>query len=78
LQAVLTVPPNSSTVSGTGVLTQAISPPLHGDTTFHGVVHVVGGLPPAQPKQVYALHGDPHPALITTYVVELSIALDGI
>ena len=79
LQAVLTVPPNSSTVTGHGALTQATNPPLRGNTAFNGVVHVIGGLPPAPPKQVYSLQGVPTPpALITTYVTQLSIVLDGI
>jgi Domain of unknown function (DUF1842) len=76
LKAILTVPHNSSTVSGHGTLTQATNPPLHSNTAFHGVVHALG-LGPA--KQVYALTGIPvPPALATTYVMHLSIVLDGI
>jgi hypothetical protein len=76
LQAILTVPPNSSTVNGHGTLTQATNPPLHGNTAFHGVVHSLG-VGPA--KQIYSLQGVPTPpAGITTYVVHLSIVLDGI
>jgi hypothetical protein len=76
LKALLSVPHNSSTVSGHGTLTQATNPPLHGNTAFHGVVHALG-VGPA--KQVYALTGVPvPPALAATYVVHLSIVLDGI
>jgi hypothetical protein len=43
------------------------------------VVHVAGGLPPAPPKQVYALHGIPvPPALLKGYIMSVSIVLDGI
>ena len=70
------MPHNSSTVSGHGTLTQATNPPLHGNTSFHGVVHALG-VGPA--KQVYALTGVPvPPALATTYVMHLSIVLDGV
>lgn len=76
LKVLLSVPHNSSTVSGHGTLTQATNPPLHGNTSFHGVVHALG-VGPA--KQVYALTGVPvPPALATTYVMQLSIVLDGI
>jgi hypothetical protein len=75
LKAILTVPHNSSIVSGHGTLTQATNPPLHSNTAFHGVVHTLG-LGPA--KQIYALTGVPvPPALATTYVMQLSIVLDG-
>ena len=56
LKAILTVPHNSSIVSGHGTLSQATNPPLQGNTSFHGVVHALG-LGPA--KQIYALTGDP-------------------
>src|SRR5580692_242462 len=76
LKAILSVPHNSSTVSGHGTLTQATNPPLHSNTAFHGVVHALG-VGPA--KQVYALSGVPMPpALAATYVMHLSIVLDGI
>ena len=57
LDAHLTVPENSSTVTGTGLLTQAINPPLHANNAFHGLVHVLvfGG----STTQVYSLHGRP-------------------
>jgi hypothetical protein len=78
LQAILTVPPNSSTVTGHGNLTQAINPPPDANTAFSGVVHVVG-LPPGQPKQIYALHGVPvPPALLKSYIMHLVIWLDGV
>jgi hypothetical protein len=78
LKAILTVPLNSSIVSGHGTLTQAINPPLQGNTAFHGVVHALGlGPPPA--KQIYALVGVPMPpALATTWVSQLLIVLDGV
>jgi hypothetical protein len=79
LQAVLTVPPNSSSVTGHGTLSQAVNPPWHGNTAFHGVVHVIGGLPPAPPKQVYSLTGVPvPPSWLVPYVSHLTIVLDGI
>ena len=45
LKAILSVPRNSSTVTGHGLLTQAINPPLHATTAFHGLVtlEVFGG-----------------------------------
>jgi hypothetical protein len=76
LQAVLTVPPNSSIVTGHGHLTQAIDPPPGGNTAFHGVVHSLGFGPA---KQVYSLQGVPvPPSPLVTYVSHLSIVLDGI
>ncbi len=76
LQAVLTVPPNSSTVSGNGTLTQAINPPLHANNAFHGVVHALG-LGPA--KQIYALQGTAVPPLLgAPHVTFLLIVLDGV
>ena len=76
LKAILTVPHNASTVSGHGTLSQATNPPLSGNTAFHGVVHALG-VGPA--KQVWSLHGVPQPPHIAaTYVMQLSIVLDGI
>jgi Domain of unknown function (DUF1842) len=79
LKAILTVPHNSSIVSGHGTLTQAIAPPgLQGHTAFHGVVHTLG-FGPLPPKQIYSLTGVPvPPALATTYVMQLFIVLDGV
>jgi hypothetical protein len=77
LKAILSVPRNSSTVTGHGSLTQAINPPLHANTTFHGLVtqEVFGG----QSHQMYSLHGVPSPPRVgATYVTQLSITLDGI
>jgi hypothetical protein len=79
LQALLRVAPNSSTVTGTGSLTQTINPPPpNSDTAFHGVVHVLG-MPPGQAKQIYALHGVPVPAgFLKAYIMTLVICLDGV
>lgn len=77
LKAMLSVPRNSSTVTGHGVLTQAINPPLHATTAFHGLVtqEVFGG----QSHQMYSLQGVPSPPRVgATYVSQLSITLDGI
>jgi Domain of unknown function (DUF1842) len=75
LRALLSVPRNGNTVTGHGVLTQAINPPLHSTTALHGLVtvEVFGG----QSHQLYSLHGVP-PRPGATYVSQLSIALDGI
>ncbi|MGC9955212.1 MAG: DUF1842 domain-containing protein [Rhizomicrobium sp.] len=76
LQAILSVPADSSIVSGHGVLTQAINPPLHANNAFHGVVHALG-LGPA--KQIYAVQGTAVPPLLgAPHVTQLVIALDGI
>lgn len=76
LKAVLSVPANSSTVSGHGVLTQATNPPLHVNNAFHGVVHSLG-LGPA--KQVYSVQGSAVPPLLgAPHVTQLVIVLDGI
>lgn len=74
LTALLTVPQNSNTVTGTGVLTQAISPPLRAETAFHGFVEilVMGG----QTTQVFTLQGVPFlPILGPPYVTHLLIWL---
>ena len=76
LKAILSVPRNSSTVTGHGLLTQAINPPLHATTAFHGLVtlEVFG----SQTHQMYSLQGVPSPPRIgATYVNQLSITLDG-
>lgn len=76
LQAVLSVPANSSAVSGHGLLTQATNPPLQANNGFAGVVHAVG-TPKAQ--QIFALHGTAIPALLgAPHVTQLLIVLDGI
>jgi len=76
LKAILSVPYNSSTVSGHGGLTQATNPPLNINNAFHGVVHSLG-LGPA--KQIYALQGVAVPPLPgAPHVTQLSIELDGI
>ena len=77
LTAVLTVPQNSNTVTGTGLLTQAISPPLRAETAFHGIVDVLvmGG----QTTQIFSLQGVPFlPIVGPPYVTHLLIKLDGI
>jgi hypothetical protein len=74
LNALLTVPQNSNSVTGTGVLTQAISPPLRAETAFHGFVEilVMGG----QTTQVFSLHGVPFlPIVGPPYVIQLLISL---
>ena len=77
LQAILTMPTDSSTVTGHGMLTQAINPPLHANNAFHGVVHAVGTPPPA--KQIFALQGTAVPPLLgAPHVTQLVIVLDGI
>ncbi len=76
LLAVLTVPQNSSSVSGHGTLTQATNPPLHANNAFSGVVHALG-LGKAQ--QVYSLTGSAVPPLLgAPHVTQLLIVLDGI
>ena len=77
LNVFLTVPHNSSTVTGTGLLTQAIHPELHANNAFHGVVHVLvfGG----SATQIYSLHGAALPPLIgAPHVTHLVITLNGI
>ncbi len=76
LQALLSVPQNSSIVSGHGLLTQATNPPLHANNAFHGVVHALGAGPA---KQIYALQGSAIPPLLgAPHVTQLAIVLDGI
>ena len=77
LRAMLSVPRNSSTVTGHGLLTQAINPPLHANTAFHGLVtqEVFGG----QSHQMYSLQGVPSPPHTgASYVTQLAITLEGI
>jgi hypothetical protein len=77
LSAILTVPQNSSNVTGHGVLSQAINPPLHANNAFHGVVHVLafGG----DVTQIYALQGAAVPPLLgAPHVTQLLITLKGI
>jgi len=77
LSAVLSVPQNSSTVTGHGLLTQAINPPLNANNAFHGVVHVLafGG----SITQVYSVQGSAVPPLYgAPHVIQLAITLDGI
>lgn len=77
LNAVLSVPTNSSVVSGHGVLHQAINPPLNANNSFHGVVHVLafGG----SVTQVYAVQGAAVPPLLgAPHVIQAAIQLDGI
>jgi len=77
LKVILSVPRNSSTVTGHGVLTQAINPPLHANTAFHGLVtqEVFGG----KSHQMYSLQGVASPPHVgAVYVNQLSITLDGI
>ncbi|MDR3507040.1 MAG: DUF1842 domain-containing protein [Caulobacteraceae bacterium] len=76
LKAILSVPSQSSIVTGHGVLTQATNPPLHVVNTFHGMVHALG-LGPA--KQIYSLQGAAAPPLLgAPHVTQLMIALDGV
>jgi Domain of unknown function (DUF1842) len=77
LIAVLTVPQNSNRVTGTGVLTQAVSPPLRAETAFHGIVEVlVFG---EKTTQVFSLQGVPFTPIVgPPYVNHLLIRLDGI
>jgi len=78
LRAILTVPQNSSTVTGQGRLTQAINPPLNFNSAFHGMVHVLV-LPPGPARQVYALQGTALPPLLgAPHVTQLLITLEGI
>jgi hypothetical protein len=76
LKAILSVPRNSTTVTGHGSLTQAVNPPLQVTTTFHGLVteEVFGG----DVHQIYSLQGVPSPPRPGgMYVNQLSITLDG-
>jgi hypothetical protein len=76
LNALLSVPHNSSSVTGHGLLTQATHPPLNAETHFQGLVHVVG-LPPGPMRQVYAVQGmSSGPGM--PFVSNLIITLDGI
>ncbi len=76
LHGVLTVPQNSSSVSGHGTLTQATNPPLNVHNAFSGVVHALG-LGKAQ--QIYSLSGSAIPPLLgAPHVTQLLIVLDGI
>lgn len=76
LQALLSVPHNSSTVTGHGTLSQATNPPLHLNNAFHGVVHALGG---GSAKQIYALQGSAVPPLLgAPHVTQLIIFLNGI
>ena len=77
LGALLSVPQNSSTVTGHGLLTQTTHPPLHASTAFHGVVHILafGGTM----KQIYSLQGVAVPPIQgAPHVTQLVITLDGI
>ena len=77
LTAVLSVPQNGSTVTGHGVLSQAVHPPLNANNAFHGVVHVLAF--GSQITQVYALQGAAIPPLLgAPHVIQLAISLDGI
>jgi hypothetical protein len=76
LKAILSVPRNSNTVTGNGSLTQAINPPLHALTFFHGLVtlEVFGG----KTHQIYSLQGNPVPGGVSLpFVAQLAITLDG-
>ena len=71
------VPQSSSSVTGTGLLTQAINPPLHANSAFHGLVHVLvfGG----SVTQIYSLHGSALPPLLgAPHVTHLVVTLDGL
>jgi hypothetical protein len=77
LTATLTVPQNSNTVTGTGVLTQAVSPPLQGRTFFQGLVDVV--VNGDKTTQIFTLQGVPIlPIMGPPYVSHLLIQLKGI
>lgn len=76
LQAILSVPRGSSTVSGHGKLTQATNPPLDANNAFTGVVHAVG-TPKAM--QMYALQGTAIPPLLgAPHITQLLITTEGI
>jgi len=77
LHAILTVPDKSSMVHGTGLLTQAVNPPLRIESHLSGVVHATG-VGPA--KQIFALHGSPIPPglLGTPVITDHLIVLDGV
>jgi len=76
LQAVLSVPSGSSTVSGHGHLTQATNPVLDANTAFQGVVHATGL---GKAEQIYALTGHAVPPLLgAPHVTQLLIVLDGV
>jgi len=76
LQAFLSVPFDSSSVVGYGVLTQPTSPPLSLHSAFHGVVHTLGF---GEVKQIFALQGTAVPPLLgAPHVTQLTIALDAI
>jgi hypothetical protein len=77
LNALLSVPGHSSTVTGHGLLSQAINPPLHANNAFTGVVHALGATTPAH--QIYALHGTAVPPLLgAPHVTQLLVTLKGI
>jgi hypothetical protein len=77
LDAFLTVPDNSSTVTGTGLLTQATNPPLHANNSFVGVVTILVSGPST--TQIYSLQGHALPPLPgATHVTHLVITLDAI
>jgi Domain of unknown function (DUF1842) len=74
LSALLTVPQNSDSVTGSGVLTQAISPPLRAETAFNGFVAILVNGP--QTTQVFTLQGVPFlPIVGPSYVTHLLISL---
>lgn len=78
LRPVLTVPQNSSRVSGQGWFTQPVNPPLRFDNAFTGIVSVLT-LPPAPARQVYSLQGSAIPPLLgAPHVTHLMITLEGI
>jgi hypothetical protein len=77
LQAILSVPDDTSSVHGTGILGQAVNPPLLIKSHLDGVVHALGAGPA---KQVFALQGSPIPSGLvgTPVITDLLIVLDGI
>jgi hypothetical protein len=77
LQAILSVPGDTSMVHGTGILGQAVNPPLMIKSHLDGVVHALGAGPA---KQVFALHGSPIPKglLGTPVITDVLIVLDGV
>jgi hypothetical protein len=77
LNVLLSVPANSSTVTGHGLLSQAVNPPLHANNAFTGVVHALGSTTPAH--QIYALHGTAVPPLLgAPHISQLLVTLKGI